>query len=1050
MEAKRWQQVQELFDAVVELRPEERLAFLDQACEDDVPLRREVESLLESERAGAYRIEEAIGEVAREIAGPAGAGTPAAGTSGDVALEGRELGPYRVIRRIGGGGMGVIYAARDTRLERDVVLKFLPPEWSRDPIAKERLLREAQAASALDHPNICTVHDVCETGDGQLYIVMARYRGETLKRTLERGLLPFDQARDLAIQVARGLERAHEAGVIHRDVKPANVFVTDRGEVKILDFGIAKLAGAAGLTRTGSSPGTPAYMSPEQAAGDRVDARTDVWSLGVILYEMLAGRRPFRGEHEQAVIHAILERDPESLDALLPEVPESLERTVMKALAKDPAARYPRVGQLLADLESGAAPPLFLAGGLPNRRVLLAAAGCLVAVLALVSWWPLRQIGPAPARPPPAGQVAEAAVPIVGVVPFLNQTGDPELDRYGQGAAQVIMENLAQSRHLRLVSATRMESLAGAASAFERAELASDRGIETLLTGEIRTGPQGYTLIFSLDDTEGGEVLAAARYQGPEPEDLFQAASDVASEARKGLGVPPTESVDVFAADFATDNPEAYGFYVQGLQAFADYRYEAAAGAFTAALERAPEFTMARYRLALIQAVNGQTHEATATIRQAVSEANRLPQREALYVRALAASIGRESDGAIDAYQQLLARYPYETEARYLLGHLLYGLGRYQQALEQVDVLIQIEPRNGIAWSLKGAANIALGHLDQATGDLRSYLALEPGSANAHHSLGKLYQARGELALAAEEYSRALEIDPAFDRALIDLAIIYMLLDQRDLCQARLTDLATSHETTPATRIKAGLELASLLRSQGRFRDAAAILERLEDLLADERVREAQALSVRGTSWMELGDHDTAARLIELALERRDRALPTRYLFARGLLELRTEQFEAVDGTVAQILGAAPAGGPYPTGDKAAAYFRGRLRLEEGEYDQAIDELLAAVTLEGYEYSVYRLSLARAYLAADELSQARIHAERAARQRDLTRPRMDLELDRVRAQLLLAQIKEAMELPVEAAAHAREFLERWANADPGLAELVEARRLADAGPRGLP
>ena len=262
----------------------------------------------------------------------------------------REVGPYRIGEILGGGGMGVVYKAEDTRLGRTVALKFLPPELTRDPVAKARFLQEARTASALDHPNLCTVYDVGETEGHQLYLAMPCYDGETLRRKVERGPLPLPEAMDYALQAAKGLAKAHRQGIVHRDVKPANLMATGDGVVKILDFGIAKLAGEAGLTRTGSTLGTPAYMSPEQMRGQEVDGRTDLWALGVVLYEMVTGRRPFLGEHESGLRQALLEEEPEPVTRLRPDAPPELEQVVRKLLAKAPADRYPTADALVADL----------------------------------------------------------------------------------------------------------------------------------------------------------------------------------------------------------------------------------------------------------------------------------------------------------------------------------------------------------------------------------------------------------------------------------------------------------------------------------------------------------------------------------------------------------------------------------------------------------------------------------------------------------------------------------------------------------------------------
>jgi eukaryotic-like serine/threonine-protein kinase len=307
-------------------------------------------------------------------------------------LRGQAVGPYEILEILGGGGMGVVYKARDTRLARVVALKFLPPELTRDRESKLRFEQEARAASSLDHPNLCTILEMGEGPDGRLYIAMPCYDGETLRQKLERGPLTVEEAVDVALQIARGLAKAHRNGIIHRDIKPANLIVTSDGVVKILDFGLAKLAGSAAISHAGSSAGTPAYMSPEQARGDDVDPRTDLWSLGVVLYEMLTGRRPFRGEREQAVIYSILHERAQPLRELRPEVPPELARIVERLMAKEPADRYPSEDEAIADLrtlQGGATATTWVVGTpaparrrIPPWRWALAALGVLALVVA--------------------------------------------------------------------------------------------------------------------------------------------------------------------------------------------------------------------------------------------------------------------------------------------------------------------------------------------------------------------------------------------------------------------------------------------------------------------------------------------------------------------------------------------------------------------------------------------------------------------------------------------------------------------------------------------
>ena len=263
---------------------------------------------------------------------------------------GQTISHYEILEKLGEGGMGVVYKARDTLLDRFVALKFLPAQFTQDKDRRERFITEAKAASALDHPNICTIYEIDETDDGQLYICMAFYGGQTLKDKIKDKRLKIKDAVSYAIQLAQGLQRAHEERIIHRDIKPANIMITDRGEIKILDFGLAKLAGE-NLTETISTKGTIAYMAPEVIRGLPLDHRSDIWSLGVVLYEMLTGHLPFSGEYAEPMMYSILNESLETIGKYREDVPGSLEITIEKLLKKDRDERYQDLGDLLMDLD---------------------------------------------------------------------------------------------------------------------------------------------------------------------------------------------------------------------------------------------------------------------------------------------------------------------------------------------------------------------------------------------------------------------------------------------------------------------------------------------------------------------------------------------------------------------------------------------------------------------------------------------------------------------------------------------------------------------------
>ncbi len=398
----RVEEIRRLFEKVADLPADERPGFLHEACSKDASLRGELTSLLEHPEKLA-QFDPLAGDVIESLrkalfAGPEGPARPE-DLAAPEGLIGRKVSHYQVVERLGAGGMGVVYKALDTGLDRTVALKFLPPDLTRDPGAKARFVREAKAASALDHNNICTIYEIGEAAEGQLYIAMACYAGETLTAKIERGPLPVEEALDFAVQLADGLSRAHAAGIIHRDVKPANVIVTDRARVKIVDFGLAKVADLTQLTQTGTTMGTAAYMSPEQARGEAVGAQTDVWSLGVVLYEMLTGRLPFKGEFFHAVIYSILNDAPEPIRQVNPEVPPELEEIVDRALQKEPSARYALAADVLNDLRSyqdslrgtGAFDVRTVLRRIRRPRVAVPAAGVLLLVVLASIWFFDRQ-----------------------------------------------------------------------------------------------------------------------------------------------------------------------------------------------------------------------------------------------------------------------------------------------------------------------------------------------------------------------------------------------------------------------------------------------------------------------------------------------------------------------------------------------------------------------------------------------------------------------------------------------------------------------------------
>jgi len=492
-----WAEIERLFGGAMDVDPGRRAAWLEAECRGDPDLRAEVLRLLRaSDTAGDFLARLDARRAAALVRSAPTTPREPADDSGLGALE--AIGPYRVIRLLARGGMGAVYLARDERLGRHVALKCLPPRLRADPGMRERFLAEARAASRLDHPNIGTIHDVGETPDGGPYIAMSYYEGATLAERIADGPLEISEALRLAAQIAGGLAAAHARGIIHRDVKPANVLVTADGQAKILDFGIAKTNDGQ-TTREGVRLGTVAYMSPEQTHGRAIDARTDVWSYGALLYEMLAGHRPFPGTDDALVIHAIRHDDPPPIESLRPEVPPGVARLIRRCLTRDPTRRFADAGSLaLALKEAGEASP-----SIRLVRALRPVAPIAAVVLAIAAGaaWLLR------ADALPSGGAATLDPDLVLVLPFSPPAGDSALERLGRDLSITLSTSLDGLGEIRTVDATTVSARSS------RGAVEAGSGPDLDLARELGAGRVVHgTLLW-----RGGRAGVDATDAGPSP-----------------------------------------------------------------------------------------------------------------------------------------------------------------------------------------------------------------------------------------------------------------------------------------------------------------------------------------------------------------------------------------------------------------------------------------------------------------------------------------------------------------------------------------------------
>jgi tetratricopeptide (TPR) repeat protein len=602
-------------------------------------------------------------------------------------------------------------------------------------------------------------------------------------------------------------------------------------------------------------------------------------------------------------------------------------------------------------------------------------------------------------------QLRPDELPIVAVLPLENLTGRKELEWAGTGLANLIRDDLAQSRFLAVVSDARTLRLSRNASDLDRLfTTAAESGITHVLTGEILRTPKGLTVTSRLTDLRRNVELGANRRENLEPDAVLTVSTAVASLVKQSLGLPGTEKVDVFAADFATRNIAAYEAFVAGMENFLRYNYADARHGFEVAVQKAPDFAMARYRLAHTLAALGDTDAALEHVLQAQQNAYSLPARDRAYIDAGASYIARDYAAAARQYRELLDDYPYESEARLLLLYVLVDEEQFEKALVEAETLTAQDPGDEVAWSAVADLRLKLGRYDEADEPIAKFLALSPDNPNAHFLDGDARYFRQHFDEARRAYQKALELDPGFIDAKQRMAQIDVLQGQSGRAIEMLVKTARTDSVAAGSRTTAAIDAADLLRAEGRCAEAEALLVGLEPQFVSEQISVGRALTIRALCKLDAGDAVTARALASEAITKAVGAAP-RFFLTRARAEIAARDLDAAMRTAGELRAmAGDDGQAQPAALKAANYVEGLVQLERGDARAAARSMRAAVELAGKEFEIYRLGLARALAAGGDAREARRLARDAGAMPDPVSLSFDLEPSRREATRLLAAL----------------------------------------------